>query len=178
MNRVKNEPPATYGDGIIRQEFDETEAARLDKEWGEDDIIDEALKICETRLRTFGQGFTSPNISVKFCVLQLANLESERFDVIFLNAQNQLIEHVPMFSGTINETSVYPREILKAVMRLNAAAVILAHNHPSGIPTPSQSDINITTKVRKALKLVDVEVLDHIIVGGIETYSFSKAGLI
>ena len=83
-----------------------------------------------------------------------------------------------MFRGTLTQTSVYPREVVKAVLRHNAAAVILAHNHPSGVPEPSQSDRSLTDTLKQALSLVEVRVLDHFIVAGTETVSFAERGLV
>lgn len=83
-----------------------------------------------------------------------------------------------MFRGTIDGANVYPREVVRASIAFNAAAVVLAHNHPSGFCEPSQADIRITERLKSALSLVDVRVLDHIVVGGSETYSFAEHGLL
>ena len=98
--------------------------------------------------------------------------------VLYLDSQNQLIKDEVLFYGTINAASVYPREVVKAALRNNAAALILAHNHPSGVAEPSQADKLITTKLQQALALVDINVLDHIIVGGENCVSFAERGLI
>ena len=98
--------------------------------------------------------------------------------VLYLDNQNQLIKDEVLFYGTINAASVYPREVVKAALRNNAAALILAHNHPSGVAEPSQADKLITTKLQQALALVDINVLDHIIVGGENCVSFAERGLI
>jgi len=95
-----------------------------------------------------------------------------------LDSQNQLIKDEVLFYGTINAASVYPREVVKAALRNNAAALILAHNHPSGVAEPSQADKLITTKLQQALALIDINVLDHIIVGGENCVSFAERGLI
>ena len=97
--------------------------------------------------------------------------------MLFLDSQNRILEFKELFRGTINAASVYPREVVKEVLELNAASVILAHNHPSGVTTPSQADKLITTKLQQALNLIDVSVLDHIIIGE-NTYSFAEHGLI
>jgi DNA repair protein RadC len=98
--------------------------------------------------------------------------------VLFLDNQNGLIECLELFRGTLTQTAVYPREILKCALARNAASVIFAHNHPSGQLVPSQADRDITELLQKALKLVDVRVLDHFIVSGAGLYSFAENGLI
>lgn len=95
----------------------------------------------------------------------------------FLDSQNRILEYKELFRGTINAASVYPREVVKEVLALNAASVILAHNHPSGVSTPSQADKLITTKLQQALNLIDVSIVDHIIIGE-TSYSFAEHGLI
>lgn len=109
---------------------------------------------------------------------KLAGLEHEVFAVLFLDTQHRLIAYSEMFRGTIDSASVYPREVLKEVLKLNAAAVILAHNHPSGNPEPSQADKALTQRLKDALAMVDVRTLDHVIVAGGDTASFAELGLI
>lgn len=111
-------------------------------------------------------------------VLQLGALEHEVFYVLFLDSQHRLINAQEMFRGTVAQTSVYPREVVKEALRQNCRAVVLAHNHPSGAVEPSRADESITKVLRDALALVDVRVLDHIIVGGGNTFSFAEAGLL
>lgn len=144
----------------------------------EDTIIQTALHVMEGRLRKFGQQFSSPDELRKLFVLRLGNLEAERFDVLFLNTQAQMIDVLGMFNGTLAQASVYPREIAKKALELNAAAVVFAHNHPSGTAYPSDADIKLTHVLQDALKYLDVRVLDHIVVGGIETFSFKENGLL
>jgi len=110
--------------------------------------------------------------------LALADLEHEVFIVIFLDAQHSVIANEEMFRGTLAQTSVYPREVVKHALAHNAAAVILAHNHPSGVAEPSQSDQLLTGALKQALSLVDVRVLDHFIVAGSSVLSFAERGLI
>jgi len=109
---------------------------------------------------------------------KLAGFEHEVFAVLFLDTQHCLIEYAEMFRGTIDSASVYPRELVKEALRLNAAAVIVSHNHPSGNPEPSAADRALTQRLRDALALVDVRTLDHIIVAGGSTTSFAERGLI
>lgn len=111
--------------------------------------------------------------------LRLAGLPHELFAVLLLDAQNHLIDCVELFRGTLTQTSVYPREVVRLALRHNAAAAIFAHNHPSGSLEPSAADIALTETLRKALALVDVRVLDHFIVAGTATpLSFAERGLV
>lgn len=110
--------------------------------------------------------------------VQHAGLEHEVFSVMLLDNRNRLIAYETMFRGTIDGASVYPREAVKQALAVNAAAVILTHNHPSGIAEASQADIHITERLTKALALVDIRVLDHIIVAGTTNVSFAERGLI
>lgn len=123
------------------------------------------------------EAFTSSQITKDFFNLKLSALEREVFEVAFLDNQHKLIESVQMFKGTIDSAAVYPREIAKKALLLNAAAVILAHNHPSGIATPSAADRAITKRIKDSLGLLDIRVLDHLIIG--ETvFSFAESGLV
>lgn len=112
------------------------------------------------------------------CQLSIALEEREVFGVMFLNAQHQLISFDILFKGTIDASAVYPREVVKAALLKNAAAVIFTHNHPSGSTEPSESDKTITKQLTCALSLMDVRVLDHVIVAQQGTYSFAENGLI
>ncbi len=113
-----------------------------------------------------------------YLILKLGSQYKEVFLVLFLDTQNRLIASEEMFSGSLKETSVYPREVVKRALHFNAAAVIFAHNHPSGIAQQSSADEWITQELKKALALVDVQVLDHFIVAGNQVLSFSERGLI
>lgn len=120
----------------------------------------------------------SPQAVRDYLVLKLGSLTKEVFLVLFLDTQNRLVATEEMFSGSLKETSVYPREVVKRALHHNAAAVIFAHNHPSGIAQQSQADELITKQLKQALDLVDVRVLDHFIVAGNNTLSFSEKGLL
>ena len=122
--------------------------------------------------------FESPKQVHDYLVLNLGNLKKEVFLVLFLDAQHRLQASEQMFSGTLTETSVYPREVVKRALHHNAAAVIFAHNHPSGIAKQSQADELITKQLKQALALVEVKVLDHFIVAGNHTMSFIEHGLL
>ena len=121
---------------------------------------------------------SSPQQVRDFLCLKLGGLSREVFVVLFLDAQNRMIMSEEMFSGTLTQTSVYPREVVKKALHHNAASVIFAHNHPSGIAQPSQADELITKQLKQALALVDVRVLDHFIVAGNTTFSFVERGLL
>ena len=121
---------------------------------------------------------SSPSDSRDYLISQLADLEHEVFAVLFLDNRHRVISFDHLFNGTIDGASVHPREVVKRALKHNAAAVILTHNHPSGIPEPSQADQFLTRRLKEALALIDVRVLDHIVVGGVETVSFAESGLI
>ncbi|CCQ11257.1 DNA repair protein RadC [Pseudoalteromonas luteoviolacea B = ATCC 29581] len=122
--------------------------------------------------------FDSPEAVRRYLTMKLRGLGHEVFLVLYLDNQNRLIHDEILFHGTINSASVYPREVVKAALKRNAAALILAHNHPSGIAEPSQADKLITKKLQQALNLIDVQVLDHLIVAGPSCLSFAERGLI
>ena len=144
----------------------------------EDDIINQAINILESRLVYAEDAFTSPTDTKQYLTLKFNGLEHEVFRVLLLNNQHRLIESIELFRGTIDGASVHPREVVKAALKFNAAAIIFAHNHPSGSTSPSQADQRITDRLTSALKLIDVRVLDHIIVAGIDTYSFAEHGIL
>ena len=114
----------------------------------------------------------------KYLSAKLADFEHEVFAVLFLDTQHRLIEYSELFRGTIDSASVYPRELVKEALRLNAAAVVVSHNHPSGNPEPSSADKVLTQRLKEALGLMEVRTLDHIIVAGSDTVSFAERGLI
>lgn len=124
-----------------------------------------------------GQEFVSPEASKTFLSLALGAEKNEKFSVIYLDNAHRLLSYECLFSGTMNGASVYPRVIIERGLSLGAAAVILAHNHPSGLATPSQADKDITQTIVKACSLVDIRVLDHCVIAGTEVYSFAEAGL-
>jgi DNA repair protein RadC len=122
--------------------------------------------------------FESPEQVKQYAQLQLGNLPHEVFAVLFLDAQHRLIRLEEMFRGTLTQTSVYPREVARRALELHAAAVILAHNHPSGLAEPSRADEFLTQGLKSALQLIDVRVLDHLVVGRGEVVSFAERGLL
>lgn len=121
---------------------------------------------------------SSPQQVRDYLCLKLGSLSKEVFVVMFLDAQNRVLTQETLFSGTLTQTSVYPREVVKRALHHNAASVIFAHNHPSGVAEQSRADEMLTQELKKALALIDVRVLDHFIVAGNTTLSFAERGLL
>ncbi|WP_240207293.1 DNA repair protein RadC [Vibrio sp. CyArs1] len=132
--------------------------------------------LCETIQR--GDSLNSPEQTKHYLMSVLRDRHREAFYVLFLDNQNRVIADEIMFEGTIDAASVYPREVVKRALHHNAAALILAHNHPSGVAEPSQADRRITRRLSDALGLVDIRVLDHFVVGDGEVVSFAERGWI
>ncbi len=124
------------------------------------------------------EALTSPGAVRDLLRLKLAGLQHEVFVCIQLDAQHRVIRMDELFRGTLTQTSVYPREVVKAALRANAAAVIFAHNHPSGVAQPSKADELLTRELKDALAMVEVKVLDHFIVAGNQALSFAERGLL
>ena len=141
-------------------------------------IIDRALALLEERARYRTDTLSSPTVVRDYLRLRIGTLEHEEFWAVWLDAQNRVIEFEGLFRGTLTQTSVYPREIVKSALKHNAAAVIFAHNHPSGVPEPSRADELLTQNLIKALNLIDVKILDHFVVAGASMVSFAEKGLI
>lgn len=135
-----------------------------------------ALTLLECQLREPGAAFTSSSSVRDWLRLQLATLDREAFTVLWLDNQHRLIDHDTLFLGTINSITVHPREVVKSGLKNNAAAALLAHNHPSGEAEPSQADRLITEHLKQALDLVDIRLLDHLVVGGMDIVSFAERG--
>ena len=125
-----------------------------------------------------GVALDSPSVVRDFLTNKLGALEHEVFAVLLLDTRHRLIEYVELFRGTIDGASVHPREVVKLALARNAAAIILAHPHPSGIAEPSAADELITRRLQEALALVDIRVLDHLIIAGGEAVSLSERGLL
>ena len=121
--------------------------------------------------------FTTPQRVKDYLQMRLGALPHEVFAVLFLDAQQRLIACEEMFRGTLTQTSVYPREVVKRALELNTASVILSHNHPSGVLEPSRADELLTQTLKSSLQLVDVRVLDHVVVGRTGAMSFAERGL-
>jgi DNA repair protein RadC len=160
-NRTSSEDPPPY---------------LLPKQAEEDVIIAAALEILDKRVKKECL-LASPQAVRQWLAVRAPGLECEVFTVVLLDASHSLIKADDMFRGTLTQTSVYPREVVKLALKENAAAVILVHNHPSGNPQPSRADEYLTQTMKAALALVDVRVLDHIITAGGETCSMAEKGL-
>ncbi|EZQ15646.1 RadC family protein [Halopseudomonas bauzanensis] len=141
------------------------------------DVLEWAQSILEARFKRSNY-LTNPSMVRGYLQAQLATEEREVFAIILLDSQHGVLGFEKLFYGTIDSASVYPREVIKTVLNANAAAVIIAHNHPSGNPEPSRADIALTTRLRDALNTIDVRLLDHLVVGGLEIVSFAERGLI
>lgn len=160
MGEVTQKPT---GGGVSREE--------------DDAVIEKARQILARRVRR-NTVLDSPSKSRDYFMMALAHFEHEVFQVLFLDSQHRIIANEQMFRGTINGAAVYPREVVKACIRHNCAAVVFAHNHPSGVNEPSSADRRITDRLTSALALIDVRVLDHLIVAGGDSYSFAEQGLL
>ena len=140
-------------------------------------LLEVARRCLGEDIRT-GDALTSPAAVRDYLRISLGAREHEVFVALFLDSQHRVLRADEMFRGTLGQTSVYPREVVKAALAANAAAVIFAHNHPSGVAQPSQADELLTRSLRDALALVDVKVLDHFIVAGRHCLSFAERGLL
>ena len=125
-----------------------------------------------------GDALTSPEATRRYLASRLKGLAHEVFACLYLDNRHRVIEYEELFRGTLDSAAVHPREVVKAALAHNAAAVILAHNHPSGVAEPSQADQSLTRRLCEALGLVDIRVLDHLVVGDGETVSFAERGLL
>lgn len=139
-------------------------------------ILEKAAEILEQQYLR-GDALCSPQATRDYLKYRLGAKEREVFSVLLLDSQNRVIAYEELFHGTIDSASVYPREIVKTALKANASAVIFAHNHPSGVTTPSEADKRITKRLQEALSLIDIRVLDHFIIGQ-DTFSFAERGLI
>lgn len=142
-----------------------------------DEVLCHARRLLADRVRR-GATMSSPEAVKDHLRLELGVLEHEVFCVLFLDAQHRIIALKQLFRGTVSQTSVYPREVVKEALSVNAAAVILAHNHPSGSVEPSRADEFLTQTLKTALALVDVRVLDHLVVAGADVCSLAERGLV
>lgn len=144
----------------------------------DDEVIQMAMSILSHRFGLKRTTLNSPTTVRDYLKLSLSSMEREVFCVAFLDAQNRVIAFEQMFEGTLTQTSVFPREVVKAALAHNAAGVIFAHNHPSGVAEPSRADETLTLTLKQALALVDVRVLDHFIIGAGTAMSFAERGLL
>ncbi len=150
---------------------------RLEGEVTASELISFAQVLIGRRFRR-GTVLTSSQLTKEYLSLKIAQYHFEVFCAVYLDNQHRVICFEQLFQGTIDGCAVYPREVLKRALELNSAAVIFAHNHPSGIAEPSIADISITKRLKAALDTVDIRVLDHFVVGGDEVISFAERGLL
>ncbi len=143
----------------------------------EEAIISQAKAILQERVRR-GMRVKSTSDAVDLIQLHLSSSDRELFGCVFLDTRHQVIEFEILFQGTINRSHVHPRIVVKQALDLNAVAVILCHNHPSGDPNPSHADISLTKQLKETLQLFDITVLDHVVVGGGTAYCFASHGLL
>src|SRR5438034_2750528 len=143
----------------------------------QDQTIKRALKILDARMRS-APTLSSPNTVRDYLRLLLHDRGHEVFMCVFLDAQHRVLASIELFRGSLTQTSVYPREVVKEALTHNAAGVIFAHNHPSGVAEPSRADELLTQTLKQALSLVEIKTLDHFIVAGTRTVSFAERGLL
>ncbi len=144
----------------------------------EDWIVQQAIVLLERRVFKAGPRLERPAAVRDYLRLKLVAEPNEIFVAVFMNSMHDVLAVEPMFHGTINATSVYPRVVLQRALQLNAAAVIFAHQHPSGTTKPSKADRLLTEQLKTALALIDVRVLDHFVIGQGTPYSFAESGLL
>ena len=140
-------------------------------------VLAAAQQIVDARM-VRGASFKDPAVACEFFRNKLGHLEREVFAAVFLDTRHRLIEYVELFQGTIDGAEVHPREVVRQALRCNAAAVIVAHNHPSGTTDPSAADRAVTARLKQALALVDIRLLDHVIVSGWASLSLAMKGFI
>lgn len=143
-----------------------------------DALVREAISYLESQLRKPGEALTSPETTRTYLRTRLLNRRYEHFAAIFLDTRHRVIAYRELFHGTIDAAHVHPRVIVKQALDDHAAAAIIAHNHPSGVAEPSQADLAITRRLRDALGLIDIRLLDHFIVGDAEVVSLAERGLV
>ena len=140
-------------------------------------VLAAAQQIVDKRM-VRGTSFKDPSVACEFFRDKLGHLEREVFAAVMLDTRHRLIDYIELFQGTIDGAEVHPREVVRAALRFNAAAVLVAHNHPSGELEPSAADRAVTVRLKQALALVDVRLLDHVIVGGRQSQSMAASGLL
>ncbi len=140
-------------------------------------ILDRAMSILESKINT-EKPLVSSGMTRDYLKIRLAPLEHEAFGVLFLDNQHRVLAFSVLFRGTIDGSAVYPREVIKEALQHNAAALVFAHNHPSGVSEPSAADVAITRKLRLAAQHMDIRVLDHIVISVTESVSLAERGLL
>ncbi|WAF89715.1 DNA repair protein RadC [Aeromonas hydrophila] len=143
----------------------------------EDDLLNIANQIARQKLAK-GVAITDKHLAQQALQTLLQSREHEVFAMLFLDNQHRILAYEELFRGTLSSASVYPREVVKRALAINAATLMLVHNHPSGHPEPSRADIEITQRLQSALELVDIRLLDHLVVGGEGAVSLAERGLL
>lgn len=164
-------PPETFSTNFVR------DAANGLASVPDSEIIEAALKILSKRMSR-GSLLASPRAARDYLALRFGQVEHEVFSAIYLTKRHQVIACEELFRGTLDGASVHPRIVVKQALRHNAAALLISHNHPSGQVTPSQADEFITSRLKAALDLIDVKLIDHVVVAGGDTMSFAESGLL
>jgi DNA repair protein RadC len=165
---VKDEADSLVADANGNYQFNQAVSPQI--------IVDLAFQILDKDIH--GEALSNPQQTRNYLRLRLGTRECEYFSVLFLDNRHRVIAIEDMFRGTIDGASIYPREVVKAALSHNAAAVVFAHNHPSGMAEPSQADRAITKRLTEALALVDIRVLDHFVIAASESVSFAERGLL
>jgi DNA repair protein RadC len=142
----------------------------------DDAILERAEQILYARLSADRTQLKEPAAALAYFKARIGLLEHEQFEALWLDNQHYVLKSETLTRGTINEASVYPREVIKAALKVNAAAVIFAHNHPSGVPEPSWADRALTRRLKDALALLDIRTLDHFVIAASESVSFAERG--
>jgi len=169
MNNVRTEPAPTYNSGQeLPYEFTAEETLMLEA----------TCEIIERKYLRKSDALRSPELTRQYLCSHLAQEPFEVFGVLWLDNRHRVIETVNLFNGTVDGAAVYPRVVATSALKHHASACIFFHNHPSGNPEPSQADITLTTKLKSTLALLDIRVLDHIVVGGVDTISLAERGLL
>lgn len=163
--------------GADREQFCQSHGLGLAKYVQLQAVLEIALRYLQETLQR-DDVMANPKDTHRYLTARLRNYEHEVFACLFLDNAHRVIQFEELFHGTINSTTIHPREVVKRALSYNAAAVILAHNHPSGVAEPSDADKHITLQLMKTLDLVDIKVLDHIIIGDGEVVSFAERGLL
>lgn len=175
---MKNLPSTFIREPDLPAIFDSTgKHYRITNPITERQVLALATRIIERRL-VAGAAITSPADARLFARLKFAEFESEKFGILFLNSKHQMISFQILFHGTIDSAAIHPREVVKAALKVNSAAVIFIHNHPSGNPAASRADIEITKTLKAALCLINVRLLDHLIVGANAVESMAELGMV
>jgi DNA repair protein RadC len=172
MSTLRYRQPSSAGALVVRELLGRYE---IHGQLSEDDVLEAASEILLEKVRRQGV-MDRPETVRQFLQARLGGLDHERMEVLWLDSQHQLIAVETLAIGTLNQATVFPREVVKAALRHNANSALLVHNHPSGRAEPSAADRSITERLKQALGLIDVRVIDHMVVSANESVSFAQRG--